>query len=195
MELCNGRVVHWSNALAAEAYGSDFKYLEAIEAGKGPLGFVAANALAATLGVMALLVSPPGKLVQGLLPSPGEGPGEEMRTGGFWNSHVTAISEEEPGVKPRVVKAHIGDPKRDPGYWSTSRMLLEAGLCLALQEKQLKESGCKEGGVMSPAAALGLTYVERLRQAGYIWEVTEVDGKPAPKPVAATTPMLLQTNA
>eukprot|EP00955_Chlamydomonas_euryale_P076476 362672-Chlamydomonas_euryale.AAC.4 len=58
-----------------------------------------------------------------------------------------------------------------------------------------QESGCKEGGVMSPAAALGLTYVERLRQAGYIWEVTEVDGKPAPKPVAATTPMLLQTNA
>ena len=45
------------------------------------------------------------------------------------------VSEAAPGRKPTVVKARMGG-KRDPGYWETSRMLLESGLCLALQVRQ-----------------------------------------------------------
>eukprot|EP00955_Chlamydomonas_euryale_P028546 300864-Chlamydomonas_euryale.AAC.1 len=69
--------------------------------------------------------------------------------------HLTALSEEAPGVKPTVVKGHIGDPKRDPGYWGTSRMVLEAALCLALQEKQLKVCGCVGGACMHTCVRMG----------------------------------------
>lgn len=31
--------------------------------------------------------------------------------------------------------------KRDPGYWSTSRMVLESALCLALDEEAVKRTG------------------------------------------------------
>ena len=48
------------------------------------------------------------------------------------NARVWGVSEAAPGRKPTVVKARLGG-KRDPGYWETSRMLLESGLCLALQ--------------------------------------------------------------
>jgi hypothetical protein len=41
---------------------------------------------------------------------------------------------------PQVVVAKCSDPQRDGGYWSTSRMLLEAGLCLALDGERLKQA-------------------------------------------------------
>jgi short subunit dehydrogenase-like uncharacterized protein len=52
-------------------------------------------------------------------------------------------------------------------------MILEAGLCLVLQEQQLKEAGCAAGGVLTPATAMGMVLVERLRAAGLTFEVTE----------------------
>ena len=35
----------------------------------------------------------------------------------------------------------VQDPARDPGYWSTSRMLLEAAICLAQQTEEAKLIG------------------------------------------------------
>ena len=64
----------------------------------------------------------------------------------------------------RVV-AIFEDLHRDPGYWGTSRLLLEAGLCLALQKDELEKLDCpvKKGGVLTPASALGPVLLERLR--------------------------------
>lgn len=45
------------------------------------------------------------------------------------------VSEAAPGQKPVVVTGRMAG-KRDPGYWETSRMLLESGLCLALQVRK-----------------------------------------------------------
>ena len=39
----------------------------------------------------------------------------------------------------------------DPGYWSTARMVLECGLCLAQDERELLQEGMREGGVLTPA--------------------------------------------
>ena len=52
-------------------------------------------------------------------------------------------------------------------------MLLEAGLCLALQGDQLREAGLLQGGVLTPASALGSVLIERLRNAGLTWNVTD----------------------
>lgn len=48
------------------------------------------------------------------------------------NARVWGVSEAAPGQKPVIVTGRMAG-KRDPGYWETSRMLLESGLCLALQ--------------------------------------------------------------
>ena len=75
-------------------------------------------------------------------------------------------------LKCIVDACRCGD-KRDAGYWGTSRMLLEAGLCLALQQEQLQQAGYAKGGVLTPATAMGMVLVERLRAAGLTFEVTD----------------------
>ncbi len=67
--------------------------------------------------------------------------------------------------------------KRDGGYWSTSRMLLETGLALVLDSAQLAaDPRMARGGVLSPAAACGPVLLDRLRAAGFTFEVTDVEG-------------------
>jgi hypothetical protein len=52
---------------------------------------------------------------------------------GFWTARAVGAPEARPGEPaPAPVVALLGD-KRDPGYWSTARMVLEAGLTLALE--------------------------------------------------------------
>ncbi len=53
-------------------------------------------------------------------------------------------------------------------------MLLEAGLCLALQQDQLDRRQPVKGGVLTPATAMGSFLIERLRKAGLTYEVKEV---------------------
>ena len=48
-------------------------------------------------------------------------------------------------------------------------MSIESALCLALQRQQ-----CAAGGVLTPASALGLVLVERLRASGMLLEAKEL---------------------
>ena len=49
------------------------------------------------------------------------------------------------------------------GYEDTALMVAEAALCLALQRNALPR---KQGGVLTPAVAMGSALVERLQVAG-----------------------------
>ena len=49
-----------------------------------------------------------------------------------------------------------------PGYGETAKMLSESALCLALDEAKLPQVS----GVLTPATALGMVLVDRLRAAG-----------------------------
>ena len=60
-----------------------------------------------------------------------------------------------------MVRGKIAD-RRDPGYGSTAVMLSEAALCLALEGDQLQT----EGGILTPASAMGMRLIDRLRSAG-----------------------------
>lgn len=52
-------------------------------------------------------------------------------------------------------------------------MVLEAALCLALQQAELdKRPDVKKGGLLTPASAMGMLLVERLRAAGQSYAVT-----------------------
>jgi short subunit dehydrogenase-like uncharacterized protein len=55
----------------------------------------------------------------------------------------------------------------DPGYGETAKMLGESALCLALEGGSLDSAG----GVITPAAAMGMRLVERLRAAGMTFAI------------------------
>jgi short subunit dehydrogenase-like uncharacterized protein len=98
--------------------------------------------------------------VEKRLPSPGEGPSKEVRENGAFKTLLVALGN---GQAERAVVAD----QRDPGYGSTAVMLSEAAICLALEGARLSS----EGGILTPATAMGMRLVERLRAAGLTFEV------------------------
>lgn len=78
----------------------------------------------------------------------------------------------------RILQAVVSG-RRDPGYLETGRMALEAALCLALQGEELKDRGMMQGGVLTPATAMGGVLTKRLRAANIRFEITKT-GKEVP---------------
>ena len=161
----NTRVVRRSNALQGFPYGRDFRYREAVITGAGLAGRIKATGI--TLGlagfVLAACFKFPRKTMQRLfLPAPGDGPDKASREAGFFK--LLQI-----GVLPdgTVLRANVkGD--RDPGYGSTSKMIAECAVCLALDEP------ATGGGVWTPAAALGRSLYKRLQaNAGLTFEIVD----------------------
>lgn len=159
----NTRVVRRSNALLDFEYGREFRYSESVRFGGGATGFAAAALFSA--GFMgfgaAVAVAPTRELLRRyVLPKPGEGPNREKRESGFFKVELRGKARGE-----RVV-ARVGASK-DPGYGATAVMLGETVCCLALD----REATPARGGVLTPASALGMTLVDRLREAGMTFEV------------------------
>ncbi|KAL4451997.1 hypothetical protein ABPG75_007659 [Micractinium tetrahymenae] len=178
MQSCNNRVVHRSNYLLRYTEDSrDFRYQESVAA---PSWFAARSVQLGTIAIVtAMSQTWLHPLLKKMLPAQGEGPTREMMLNGFYKNRVLAWSKEPAGEAPVLVQAEVGDPHRDGGYWGTSRMLLESALCLALQQKELEaDKTLQKGGVLTPASAMGMLLVERLRKAGLTFKVLE-DGAAA----------------
>ncbi len=152
----NTKVVRRSNALSNYPYGKDFLYDEAMVTGKGLSGKMKGYGLLATMGM--LMVGKPGSMVKKLVdktqPKPGEGPNKEERENGFYNLLFLGKQNGDVKLKAKVT----GD--RDPGYGSTSKMLAESAICLALD----KEKTPKVTGMLTPSVAMGDALLERLEQ-------------------------------
>jgi short subunit dehydrogenase-like uncharacterized protein len=153
MAAINTRIVRRSHALHGQPYGEDFRYSEVMGTKNMAQAISMAGGLMAFMASIAIPFTRP--FVEKRLPSPGEGPDAEARAKGRFKTVLLALGN---GNSLRGV---VSD-KRDPGYGSTAVMLSEAALCLALQGNEL-ESG---GGILTPATAMGMTLVERLRNAG-----------------------------
>jgi len=151
----NTKVVRRSNALLGYRYGQDFRYDEAILSGAGAAGFAKATGATAgmAVGMGAMAIGPLRRLIAGRLPSPGEGPSKEAREAGHYDIELFGRHPSDPdcNLRGRIT----GD--RDPGYGSTSKMLGESALCLALDGLDTP------GGCSTPAAALGNPLLARLR--------------------------------
>ncbi|WP_413320179.1 saccharopine dehydrogenase NADP-binding domain-containing protein [Agrococcus sp. 1P02AA] len=159
----NSRLVHRSNALRAGAYGDRFRYREVVATGRGLRGRLRAAAVAAGTRALTAAMALPG-IRHGLdlvLPSPGEGPSQERRAAGSFEVETSARTER--GARYAAIVAAQGDP----GYAATSVMLGEAALALAVDDARCSA----EGGVLTPAVAMGDVLVERLRAAGLRLEV------------------------
>ena len=154
----NTRVVRRSNALQNHAYGPRFRYREVMSAGGGPLAPVKAGAIVAVLGglVAGMGFGPSRKVLDKVLPAPGEGPGEKAQRRGFYEIAIHARTSSGRKLTSRVVQ------KGDPGYAATAVLFGESALCLALDGDRLPQGG----GVLTPATAMGDVLADRLRVSG-----------------------------
>ena len=163
MEAANSRVVRRSNALQDWAYGQRFRYREAMGF-RGPTAPLKAaglmGGLAAFMGAMAVPAT--RSVVDRILPEPGEGPSEKTRNNGFFRIEIATTTS----TGARYV-CHV-EAKGDPGYAATSVMFAESALALALDTDQLPPCA----GVLTPATAIGLPLVERLRAQRFTFDAT-----------------------
>ncbi len=160
----NTRVVRRSNALRGWDYGRRMRYREVMGFGNGPLAPVAAATTAAGLGALlaGLQFGPTETLLDRVLPSPGEGPGERSRDRGHYRIETHARTSGGAHYVCRI------QAEGDPGYKATSVMFGESALALAFDGDRLPA----RSGVLTPATAFGSALVERLRNAGHTYEVS-----------------------
>lgn len=155
----NTRIVRRSAALRGHAYGSRFRYREAMSAGRSPLSPLIAVGVAGALGgLLAGLTFPPTRYVlDKVLPEPGDGPGERSRDKGHFTMDTFTTTSTGARYAARF------QAQGDPGYKATAVMLGESALALVLDRDALPASG---GGVLTPATGIGDALVGRLRAAG-----------------------------
>jgi short subunit dehydrogenase-like uncharacterized protein len=124
--------------------------------GKGVAGYTSAKAISGGVKMMMVTsVTNLGRKFLGLfLPAQGEGPKVDPANPGFY--HIQFNGETDNGEK--LITKLLGDG--DPGYGSTSKMLAESAVCLALDPLTTG------GGFWTPASALGDAYLKRLQDKG-----------------------------
>ena len=159
MASVNSRIVRRSNALLGHAYGRSFRYRELASGGRGLRGQLTARGISAGTAALAAGMSWPvsRKVLDAVLPSPGQGPSAERRAGGHFRMRTRTTTTA--GRRYAAIVAAQGDP----GYAATAVMLGQAALALARDGARLPE----RAGVLTPASALGGVLVERLRDQGF----------------------------
>ena len=155
-EEARGLRADQTHALLDYPWGKTFRYDEAVLSGDGPGGFVKASLTAGGTGLMmsALTLGPARNLLGRIAPSPGEGPSPETIRNGFFEIELFASHPEDP--EKNLTAVVTGD--RDPGYGSTSKMIAESAVCLALDELSTPT------GVLTPTVAMGMQLVKRLQE-------------------------------
>lgn len=144
------------SARALDRYGPDFSYGHYILIKRAA---TVAGLIAGTGALIGLAQVPPARKALLRFKDPGEGPSPEQRAKSWFQ---VTISGEAPGRK--VTSEITGG---DPGYGETSKMLAEAGLCLALDELP------DRAGQLTPAVAMGEALIERLQRAGIGFRTAE----------------------
>ncbi len=161
MAPINTRVVRRSNALQDWAYGRRLRYREVMGFGSGPTAPIKAAGLSGGLWALqkGLAHARTRRLLDRVLPAPGEGPSERLRSRGFFRIEIHARTSTGARHLCRV------GAQGDPGYAATAVMLGESALSLALDDRP------PTAGVLTPATAIGTPLVHRLRAADFTFEV------------------------
>ena len=140
MAPINTKNVHRSNNLLNFPYGKDFKYNEMWVSGPGDEGETLSKLIAST-----------NPLMGDNIPKPGEGPSKESREKGSFDIHFYADIDDE------VLSVSVSDDM-DPGYGSTSKMIVESAICI------VKECNNLVGGIYTPSSSMGDKLIARLEK-------------------------------
>ncbi|MFT4998685.1 MAG: short subunit dehydrogenase-like uncharacterized protein, partial [Flavobacteriales bacterium] len=140
MATINTKNIHRSNLLLGHQYGQDFVYDEMMLTGAGEEGETIAKMVASDTSMMTDKTQP------------GEGPTKDERENGSYD--VMFVGSNESGES--LIAGVKGD--KDPGYGSTSKMIAESAVCLLLNPNE------GEGGITTPAPAMGEKLIARLQQ-------------------------------
>ncbi len=159
MASYNTRIVRRSNALTGWSYGKGFRYREVMGVGSSPLAPVLATGVSAGLiaGMSGMAFGPTSKLLDKVLPKPGDGPSEKVQQNGHFRIEVLARTMSGARYVSTVAA------KGDPGYAATAVMQGESALALALDRDRLPA----RAGVLTPATAMGDALADRLRAQGF----------------------------
>jgi len=146
----NSRVVRRSAALLD--YAPEFHYREGMVSGHG---FARAFLTWFTLALGFLMMSFPftRNFLRNFLPKQGEGPNEHQLKTGYFRQQTFGHCTDGSTIVTEVAGG-------EPGYLETSKMISEAALCLAKAKLPSK------GGVLTPAASMGVELIRRLEAAG-----------------------------
>jgi short subunit dehydrogenase-like uncharacterized protein len=125
-----------------------------------------AGGLALGAAALAARTRPGRSALERLLPSPGEGPDAATRAAGRFTVLLFGTAHREHVDDDVSIIARVRGG--DPGYGETSRMLAEAALTLASDERP------DVVGVVTPAVGLGLPYQRRLEASGMRFELVEL---------------------
>ena len=169
MAPVNERVVRRSNALLGYPWGREFRCTEVVPTGRGLKGAASATLVAGGLGLFtaAMSVGPVRSAIRRFLfPDPGEGPTREESENGHFTVQVLGRGTATDG--PFTVEAEVG-AGWGPGYGATARMLGESAVCLVRDDVDSP----LEGGVLTPASAIGAPLADRLRAVGFTVTVDE----------------------
>ncbi len=151
-------VVRRSAKLVPDAFGGDFSYHHYMQT----KNFAQMVSLVAGVGSIAALaqIGPTRRLLLRMRTS-GDGPNRSQRERNWFKVVFVGTRGHE-----RVVTRVCGG---DPGYGETSKMLAESALTLVHARDQLP----LQGGVVTPASALGTHLITRLQTAGIVFEVLD----------------------
>lgn len=167
MAIVNEHVVQRSNAIADPAYSDPLFYGEGVLTGPERKGRRKARRMSLSGGLFlsALLIAPLRWMLERFfLPAPGKGPSPEAQAKGFFDMRFWGGGLDGKTLMVKVA----GD--RDPGYGSTSKMVSQAGICLA---KDISKDA-KKGGFWTPSTIFGGRLIMRLSaHAGMTFEVIE----------------------
>lgn len=141
-------------------YGEQLSYRELVDTGRGVRGALVATGLTAGLAATATAMRfrPSRAVADRLLPSPGDGPSAAARAEGRFRLEIDALTSTGATYRTEV------GADLDPGYGGTAVMFGQSALALAAGE------GTREGGVLTPASALGADLVRRLWEHDFILE-------------------------
>ena len=169
MAPVNERVVRRSNALLGYPWGREFRCTEVVDTGHGLPGAAAATLATGGLGLFAAAMSVDpvrAGLRRFIFPDPGEGPSGDQAENGHFTVRVVGRGTAPDGRF--AVEAVVG-ADLDPGYGATARMLGESAMCLLRDETDSP----LDGGILTPASAIGVPLAERLRATGFSASVDE----------------------
>jgi short subunit dehydrogenase-like uncharacterized protein len=154
MSSINTKIVRRSNCLNSYAYGKNFRYDEATIFGKGFFGRI--RGIISVIAIGLIMSAKHGSLLKKgldlLFPIPGEGPSKKKMKQGFYNLRFYITLEDGSDAFAKV----IGD--MDPGYGSSSKMLAESAVCLAIDKLS------NTSGVLTPSVAMGDALLKRLEK-------------------------------